>query len=61
MDFNQRILTLQQYLTRGVRQGLPFSPLIFNMAIQPLISKLHITITGMTFNPYSVVLRLSWY
>jgi exonuclease III len=41
------------YLTRGVRQGLPFSPLIFNMAIQPLISKLHITITGMTFNPYS--------
>jgi hypothetical protein len=39
-------------LSRGVRQGLPFSPVIFNIAIEPLIRKLSSTLAGLAHQPY---------
>lgn len=38
-------------LKRGVRQGLPFSPVIFNIAIEPLLRKLQSSLEGIKYTP----------
>jgi hypothetical protein len=39
-------------LSRGVPQGLPFSPAIFNIAIEPLIRKLSSALAGLAHQLY---------
>lgn len=36
-------------LRRGVRQGLPFSPLLFNLAVEPLLRQLNSHLTGIIY------------
>jgi hypothetical protein len=38
----------------GVRQGLPLSPLLFNLCLQPLILRLQAELKGIIFNPLHV-------
>lgn len=42
-------------LQGGVRQGLPISPLIFNLCLEPLILALQRTLTGITYNPMQMI------
>lgn len=47
-NIHQFVITMN----RGVRQGLPFSPLIFNLMIEPLIRQLHNQLNGINYHPH---------
>jgi exonuclease III len=49
------------FMKRGVRQGLPISPLIFNLCLEPLIRRLNAQLKGIIYNPLQVPATSSYH